>query len=272
MRNMRRITNALSVAVFSAGALSMTAQAAPGPNRTSGVETSIVRQASEPTLTGDVLRTARGDVVIHPVNHASFVMSWQGRIIYVDPVGGPTPYATLPKPDLVLLTHEHGDHTDPDTLNALVKAGTRIVAPAAVGQALPDPLRARVTVMANGDSATLDGMIIEALPMYNTTPERAHFHPKGLGNGYLATFGDKRVYVAGDTEPTPEMLALTNVDVAFVPMNLPYTMTVEQAAEAVRTFKPKVVYPYHYRGSDVKEFERLVGTDCGVEVRLRNWY
>ena len=272
MRITGRVTSALLVTAFSAAALSMTVWAAPGPDGTPGVATGGVGQASEPTLTGDLLPTARGDVVIHPVSHASIVLGWQGKTVYIDPVGGPTPYTALPKPDLVLLTHEHGDHTDPDTLNAVMKPGTRIVAPAAAAQALPDPLRARVTTMANGDSATLEGVVIEALPMYNSTPERAHFHPKGQGNGYLLTFGDKRVYVAGDTEPTPEMLALTNVDVAFVPMNLPYTMTVQQAAEAVRTFKPKVVYPYHYRGSDVKEFERLVGTDCGVEVRLRNWY
>jgi L-ascorbate metabolism protein UlaG (beta-lactamase superfamily) len=128
------------------------------------------------------------------------------------------------------------------------------------------------TVLANGERATIQGIGIEAVAAYNVSPDRLQYHAKGRGNGYILTFGDKRIYVAGDTEATPEMLALRNIDVAFIPMNLPFTMTPQQAAEAVRTFRPKVVYPYHHRGSDVAEFQRLVGTDAGVEVRLRRWY
>jgi L-ascorbate metabolism protein UlaG (beta-lactamase superfamily) len=223
-------------------------------------------------LTGDVLQTSRGTAVIHPVRHASLAISWQGKIIYADPVGGLSLYENLPKPDLVLLTHVHGDHTDPDTLNAIVKPETRIIAPATVREILPEPLRQRVVTLANDDSVSVEGIGIEAVPMYNTTPERLKYHPKGEGNGYIVTLGDKRVYIMGDTEPTPEMLAMKDIDVAFVPMNLPFTMTVQEAAKAVLQFKPKVVYPYHYRGSDVNEFARLVGQSSGIEVRLRKWY
>lgn len=226
----------------------------------------------EPPVSGDVLPTSRGDVVIHPVNHASFVMSWQRKIIYVDPVGGVAPYLELPKPDLIMLTHIHTDHMHPDTLNAIVTPATRIVAPPSVRKALPETLQTRVLLLANGDSATLEDLAIEAVPMYNTTPERAQYHPKGSGNGYVMTFADKRIYIMGDTEPTPEMSAVTNIDVAFMPMNLPFTMSVQEAAEAVKKLKPKAVYPYHSRGSDVNEFERLVGKDLGIEVRLRKWY
>jgi L-ascorbate metabolism protein UlaG (beta-lactamase superfamily) len=233
---------------------------------------SMLSAPQGPALSGDVLSTSRGDVVIHPVNHASFVMAWQGKTIYVDPVGGLTPYQELPKPDLIMLTHTHGDHMNPDTLNALVSPQTPIVAPPVVRKALPETLQTRVKTMANGDYATLEDIGIEALPMYNVTPERVQNHPKGLGNGYIMTFADKRVYIMGDTEATPEMLSVRDIDVAFMPMNLPYTMSVEQAAMAVRALKPKAVYPYHYRGSDLNEFQRLVGADSGIEIRLGKWY
>lgn len=219
-------------------------------------------------LTGDRVATANGDLVIHPVNHASFVMSWNGKTIYVDPVGGAAPYASLPKPDLILVTDIHGDHMDAATLQALGSAP--IVAPQAVKDQLPAALQSRVQVMANGQNATVQTVAIQAVPMYNITPERTQFHAKGRGNGYVLTLGGKRIYIAGDTEATPEMKALQNIDVAFVPMNLPYTMTEEQAAEGVKAFKPKVVYPYHSRGSDVNKFAQLVGN--ASEVRIRTWY
>ncbi len=223
-------------------------------------------------VTGDTIRTSRGDLVIHPVNHASFVMTWQGKTIYVDPVGGGARYAELPKPDVVFITDIHADHMHADTLNEILTPTTKIVAPAAVKQALPAVLQPRIGQLANGEKTTVDEIGVEAVPMYNTTPERAQYHTKGRGNGYVLTFGDKRVYIAGDTEGTPEMFALKNIDVAFIPMNLPYTMTVQEAAEAVKKFRPKIVYPYHSRGSDVNEFAKLVGTDSGIEVRIRNWY
>jgi L-ascorbate metabolism protein UlaG (beta-lactamase superfamily) len=227
---------------------------------------------AQAALSGDPVSTTKGPLIIHPVNHASFVMSWNGQVIYVDPVGGPERYSGLPRPDLILITDIHGDHMNAGTLQALVGPKTRIVAPAAVRAALPRELQPMVQPLANGETADVAGVRIEAVPMYNTTPERAQYHTKGRGDGYVLTLGGKRIYIAGDTEPTPEMLALKAIDVAFIPMNLPFTMTPQQAAEAVRAFKPKVVYPYHSRGGDVAEFARLVGSDAGVEVRLRNWY
>jgi L-ascorbate metabolism protein UlaG (beta-lactamase superfamily) len=228
--------------------------------------------AAEGQLSGDRITTSDGDLIIHPVNHATFVMGWNEKTIYVDPVGGGARFEGLPKPDLILITDIHGDHLNPETLEAVADEKTTFAAPAAVAEKLPEKLRKQTTAMANGESKTGSGVPIEALPMYNLTAERLKFHTKGRGNGYVVTLGGKRVYISGDTEDIPEMRALKNIDVAFLCMNLPYTMTVEQAASAVRAFKPKIVYPYHYRGSDTEKFKQLVGDDGNVEVRLRDWY
>jgi L-ascorbate metabolism protein UlaG (beta-lactamase superfamily) len=232
----------------------------------------IVPPPPEPPITGDTFQTSQGDLIIHPVNHASFVMAWGETLIYVDPVGGAERFTGLPAPQVVLVTDIHGDHMNADTLTALVQSGTVIVAPQAVRDALPAALQSSTQVLANGGTMTVADVAIEAIPMYNITPERLQYHAKGRGNGYVLSRGGKRVYIAGDTEDIPEMRQLRDIDVAFVPMNLPFTMTVQQAADAVREFKPKAVYPYHSRNSDVEEFSRLVGTDVGVEVRLRTWY
>ena len=224
------------------------------------------------TLTGDILPAEGGDLIIHPVNHATLVMGWSDKVIYVDPVGGGKRFDGLPRPGLILLTHTHGDHLSVETLQAVAGEKTVLVAPPSVAGQLPEKLRGQTIVLTNGESKSTAGIVIEAVPMYNTTPERAQFHPKGSGNGYVVTLGGRRVYVSGDTEDIPEMLALKNIDVAFLCMNLPYTMTEEQAAGAVRGFKPKIVYPYHSRGSDLEKFKKLVGADSGVEVRLRTWY
>jgi len=230
---------------------------------------SVTQAQTQAPLTGDHVGTSQGDLIIHPVNHASFVMQWNGKTIYVDPVGGAEPYINLPKPDIILVTDIHPDHFNTDTLSSMEAAP--VVAPPAVYEKAPDNLKHMfTTIMKNGDTATLDGVGIEALPMYNISEGRLQYHEKGRGNGYLLTLGDERVYIAGDTEAIPEMLALKDIDVAFIPMNLPYTMTVEQAAEAVSTFQPDIVYPYHYRGSDVEEFKRLVGD--ASDVRLLDWY
>jgi L-ascorbate metabolism protein UlaG (beta-lactamase superfamily) len=211
-------------------------------------------------------------VILHPVNHATFVMGWSNTVIYVDPVGGAQPFNGLPRPDLILLTHAHGDHFNANTLQAVAGEKTVLVAPEAVATQLPEKLRAQTVVLTNGEAKTVAGVRLDVVPAYNTTPARLQYHPKGAGNGYVATLGGKRIYISGDTEDIPEMRALKNIDVAFICMNLPYTMTEEQAASAMREFKPKIVYPYHYRGSDTEKFKKLVGTDSGVEVRLRNWY
>lgn len=212
-----------------------------------------------------------GQVVFHPVDHASMVIETPGGVIYVDPVGGADLYRGLPQPSLVLITHEHSDHFDLPTLQGL-PAVALIVNPA-VHAMLPAAIQSRATPMANGDQAQAISMVIEAVPAYNTTAERMQYHPEGRDNGYVLTIGGKRFYIAGDTEDTPEMRALKDIEVAFLPMNLPYTMTVEQAADAVAEFRPVTVFPYHHRGSDVQAFARLVeATDAGSLVVIADWY
>ncbi len=220
----------------------------------------------------DTIATADGDLKILPINHATLALQWKGRTIDVDPVGGAKAFQGLPKPDLILVTDIHGDHFNKETLADLAGPDTKLVCPAAVAEQFPPEMRSHASILANGQTGEFAGIKVEAIPMYNLTPERLKFHTKGRGNGYVVTLGGKRIYLSGDTEDIPEMLALKNIDVAFICMNLPYTMTVEQAARAVRAFKPHVVYPYHYRGSDVNKFKELVGTDEGIEVRLRDWY
>jgi L-ascorbate metabolism protein UlaG (beta-lactamase superfamily) len=248
-----------------------------------GMTASFPASAEDKGISGDRIVTGGGALVIHPIRHATFLMQWSGKTIYVDPVGGEEPFAGLPRPDLVLVTHLHFDHFDPATLQTVVPAeaaGTVIiVAPKSVAEKIPASLRARCSVraVANGEETKVEGIAIRAIPAYNTTPGREQFHPQGRDNGYLLTLGGKRVYIAGDTEDTPEMRALEEIDVAFLPMNLPYTMSVEKAAAAIREFKPKVVYPYHYRSGDgtKADFERLkqqLGRQSGVEIRLRDWY
>lgn len=221
-------------------------------------------------MSGDRVPTERGDLIIHPVNHGTLAMAWNGHTIYVDPVGGGERFTDLPAPDLILVTDIHGDHLDADTLQAVATAETRLVAPAAVIEKLPADLQEAATVLANGETTMLLDLTVEAVPMYNLTEERLKYHARGRGNGYIVTLGGVRVYLSGDTEDIPEMRALSDIDVAFVCFNLPYTMTEAQAASAVRAFRPEVVYPYHFRGSDVEAFAEQVGD--ASEVRIRDWY
>ena len=215
----------------------------------------------------DTLATSAGDVTIQPLNHATLVVSQGAHVLYFDPAR--VDFAGQPAPTAILITHEHGDHFDPDNLSKIAGKAA-IVAPPSVADKIPGALRAQVTVLKNGDSGTVDGLPVTAVAAYNTSPDKAQYHPKGRDNGYVLTFGDKRIYVAADTENTPEMAALTGIDVAFLPMNQPYTMPPEQVADAVKAFKPRVVYPYHYRGTDPQKFADLVGG--AAEVRLRDWY
>lgn len=217
--------------------------------------------------------TDSGQIVVHPVSHASFVMETPGLVIYVDPVGGAEAYSSYPAPDLVLITHEHGDHFDAETLAAIVGENTQLITNPAVQEMLPEELKAKATALANGESTDVSGISIEAIPAYNTTEDRLEYHPQGHDNGYVLGIDGTRVYVAGDTEDIPEMRALEDMDVAFLPMNLPYTMDISQVADAVQAFQPRYVYPYHYGESDVEEFASLVA-DSGAEteVILGNWY
>jgi L-ascorbate metabolism protein UlaG (beta-lactamase superfamily) len=219
-------------------------------------------------LDGDKISTSGGDAVIHPVHHASLLLGFGDTVLYVDPVDA-SRFAGLPAPSAILITHAHGDHFDVPTLTA-IGAGAPLIAPQIVLDGLPDELKQNAQLMANGDKGEVSGIAIEAVPAYNTPEDRLQYHPQGVGNGYLLSFGDKVIYVAGDTEDIPEMRALTGIEVAFLPMNLPYTMTEEQAADAVGAFKPRIVYPYHYQGSDPQKFADLVGD--AAEVRLIDWY
>jgi L-ascorbate metabolism protein UlaG (beta-lactamase superfamily) len=224
-------------------------------------------QALGAGVPADTLSTSAGDVTIQPLNHATLVLSQGAHVIYVDPAK--VDFSGQPAPTAILITHEHGDHFDAANLQKIAGKAA-IITTQTVADMIPGALKVQVTVMKNGDSGTVDGLPIMAVAAYNTSADKQQFHPKGRGNGYVLSFGDKKIYIAGDTEDTPEMDALTGIDVAFLPMNQPYTMTPEQAATAVKAFKPKVVYPYHSKGTDTKVFADLVGS--AAEVRLRDWY
>jgi L-ascorbate metabolism protein UlaG (beta-lactamase superfamily) len=212
--------------------------------------------------------TSAGPVKITPLNHASTLIEAGGKVIYLDPAK-PVNFSGLPKADLIIITDIHGDHMDPDSIKAVSKGDTEIFAPPAVVQTVTT-----AKPVANGETKTWQSWTIEAIPAYNIKRGPAPgklFHDKGRGNGYVLNYGGKRFYFSGDTEGVPEMRALKNIDVAFVCMNLPYTMPPEEAADAVKAFHPKVVIPYHYRGSDLSVFQKaLAGT--GIEVRLLDWY
>ena len=214
---------------------------------------------------------------INPIEHASMVLNWGGTIIYVDPVGGKEAFSDYTEPDMVLVTDIHGDHMDIPTLEAITVEKTLLFAPKAVFDKLPESLQNKTTVVNNGDLINDFEMTIEAIPMYNLRKEALQYHTKGRGNGYVLEKNGKRVYISGDTEDIPEMRNLKDIDVAFVCMNLPYTMTVEKAAEAVLAFKPKTVYPYHYRGkeglSDVTKFKSLVeASNPDIKITQLDWY
>ena len=215
--------------------------------------------------------------IITPVEHASMVLNWDGTIIYVDPVGGKDAYSTYSEPDMVLVTDIHGDHMDIPRLEGIATDKTVLFAPKAVFDKMTESLQNKTQVVKNGDLVNDFEMTIEAIPMYNLRPEALKFHEKGRGNGYVLERNGQRIYISGDTEDIPEMRNLVNIDIAFVCMNLPYTMTVEKAAEAVLAFKPKTVYPYHYRGteglSDMDKFKSLVETgNPEIKVTELDWY
>ncbi|WP_149275566.1 MBL fold metallo-hydrolase [Pareuzebyella sediminis] len=216
-------------------------------------------------------------ISIAPIEHATVVLEWNDLTIYVDPVGGAEAFEGQNDPDLILITDIHGDHFNLETLEALNTKKAKIIVPQAVADKMPDTFAPQIDVLDNGDSKERFGITVEAIPMYNLREEAKQFHEKGRGNGYVLNMGDQRVYFSGDTEDIPEMRNLENIDIAFVCMNLPYTMTVKSAADAVLEFKPDQVYPYHYRGkpdvSDVSEFKSLVNSgNSNIEVVQLDWY
>lgn len=214
------------------------------------------------------------ELTIQPIKHATMVLTYSNMTIYIDPVGGAHAFAGLAAPDLILITDIHGDHFDTATLAALSLDKATLIVPKAVADKLPAAMnQQKVVVLNNGDQTTHENISIKAIPMYNLPASPDAHHPKGRGNGYVLNIGGKNIYISGDTEATPEMRALKNIDIAFVCMNLPYTMDVQQAAEGVLAFQPKIVYPYHYRGQDINTFKNLVEAGHkNIEVRLRNWY
>jgi len=222
----------------------------------------------------DMEKVRGGDLTIQPITHATLVLSYQKKNIYVDPTGGAEAFKGLAAPDMILVTDIHGDHFDPKTIQAINTAKATLVVPQAVADKLPaEADKQKVVILKNGDTKMLEGISITAIPMYNLPEAPDAFHTKGRGNGYVLNIGGKNIYISGDTEDIPEMRSLKNIDIAFVCMNLPYTMDVNQAAQGVLAFKPKVVYPYHYRGQDVNTFKTLVNAgDPNIDVRLRNWY
>jgi L-ascorbate metabolism protein UlaG (beta-lactamase superfamily) len=225
-----------------------------------------------PARQSDVIRTKQCDLSITPLHHATLLLRCDKLAIYVDPVHD-TSYVGLPKADMVFITDIHSDHLDLPGLEMIRQDSTSIVAPPAVAEKLPPTVK-NVTVLKNGETKKVGDVLVEAIPMYNIVrgPKPGQlFHDKGRGNGYVLTLGGERIYISGDTECTPEMKALKNIDVAFVCMNLPYTMPPSEAAACVNAFRPKIVYPYHYRGSDPAEFAKAI-TGKDIEVRIRDWY
>lgn len=221
--------------------------------------------------------TAKTEVEITPISHASFVMGWGTQTVYVDPVGAPEAYTASARPDIIVITHEHQDHFSTSTLSNLTSSSTVLIVPQIIADKLPENLKTHLVVLKNGEKTNQGDLTIEAVPAYNLREEDKTKHPEGGGNGYVIDDGKTRVYIAGDTEDTPEMRALQNIDMAFVPMNLPYTMSVEKAADAVLAFKPTKVYPYHFRTptgfSDVVKFKQLVNAgNSNIEVVQLEWY
>lgn len=210
----------------------------------------------------DVFSTSGGELKITMIGHGTLMFTYAGKVIHIDPVSMFADYATLPKADAILITHEHFDHLDAKAIKLIRKADTEVIISPSCAKSLPDAV-----VMKNGETRTVARIKVEAVPAYNPSEP---FHPKGNGNGYIFNFGDKRVYVAGDTENVPEIKALKNIDVAFLPMNQPYTMTPEQVADVAKAMQPKVLYPYHYSETDPNKLVDLLKDEKGIEVRIRD--
>ena len=215
----------------------------------------------------DVIPTSAGDLKITFLGHGSLMLAFNGKNIYVDPFSRVADYSQLPEADVILITHEHRDHLDLQALASVRTERTVVVLTEACARQVEGGI-----VMQNGDEHIVNGMRVEAVPAYNLVHKRENgqpFHPRGVGNGYVLTFGDKRVYVAGDTENIPEMKKLQGIHCAFLPMNLPYTMTPEMVADAAQAFQPNILYPYHYGDTDTSKLEDLLREGKGIEVRIR---
>jgi L-ascorbate metabolism protein UlaG (beta-lactamase superfamily) len=215
----------------------------------------------------DIIKTSVGDLTITFIGHGSLMFAFGGKVIYVDPYSKLADYSKLPRADIILITHEHRDHLDPVALEKIRTEKTTVfLSETGAGQATGG------IIMKNGDVRTVEGITIEAVPAYNIVGKRENgqpYHHKGAGNGYIITFGDKRVYVAGDTENIPEMKGFKNIDIAFLPMNLPYTMAPEMVADAAKMVQPKVLYPYHTGDTDITKLTVLMKDQKGIDMRIR---
>ena len=221
--------------------------------------------------------TSESDLIITPITHGTAVFTSGDNTVFIDPTGKAEAFADFSTPNYVFITDIHGDHLSLKTLKSLDLSNTTIVAPKAVADRIPEETAKAIVIINNGETKTFGSFKAEAIPMYNLREEALKFHTKGRGNGYVFTIDNQRIYFSGDTEDIPEVRALKNIDKAFVCMNLPYTMTVESAADAVLEFKPKEVYPYHYRGtgglSDVAKFKSLVSKgNTDIKVVQLDWY
>lgn len=213
----------------------------------------------------DTINTSKGNLEITFVGHASLMFNFDGKVLHIDPVNREGDYTKMPKADIIIITHEHGDHLDPAAISIIRTKETAVV----LTEKCTEKVEGGI-IMKNGDIDTVKGLPIEAVPAYNIVNKRANgqpFHPKGNGNGYIITFGDRRIYIAGDTENTPEMKALKNIYAAFLPMNLPYTMSAEMVADAARAFKPTILYPYHRDDKFIDELKKLLEKE-NIDIRI----
>ena len=216
----------------------------------------------------DIITTSKGDLEVTFIGHGSLMFTYKNIVIHVDPFSRVADYSKLPKANLILITHEHRDHLDPSALEAVRTDRTTVILTETCAAKIPGGI-----VMRNGDVEMVGGLTIEAVPAYNLVHMRSEgmpYHPKGIGNGYVIAFAEKRVYVAGDTENIPEMKNLKHIDYAFLPMNLPYTMTPEMVADAANAFKPRVLYPYHFGDTDTNQLVALMKRSPEMEIRVRN--
>lgn len=225
----------------------------------------------------EILSTQDGDLKIYPISHASMVWEWNGLTLYIDPVGDPETYSSFSKPDIVFITHSHGDHLSQNTLEGIQAEGVPFIVPQEVADKLDDKFKTKLYILPNGEKLELLEILIESVPAYNYPKTEKTFHLKGVGNGYILELGEKRIYISGDTGNMPEMSGIDNIDAAFLCMNLPYTMDVDDAAKATLIIQPKVIYPYHFRGkngfSDLDKYKALVAAENPeIEVRILDWY
>lgn len=226
---------------------------------------SIIR--AQDNFEQDIFRTNAGDLKITFIGHGTLMFEFNGAIIHIDPVGRYADYSTLPKADLILITHQHGDHLDPAAIGHIQKEGTEVFCNLAGMEKVPS-----AKVLKNGDRTEYKGIFIQTVPAYNLIHKRDNgqpFHPKGEGNGYILTIGGKKIYIAGDTEMVPEMKEFKGIDIAFLPMNLPYTMTPQMVADAAAIIKPKILYPYHFGNTKADELTELMKENNECEIRFR---